>query len=135
MYRLELVDLADESRRPCVVTVQDTDDTCELRLDRENDSSLVFSSQMDFEEALIHLRQELERQHLLLLCNRYRRDAFVSSMARQMSNGLSCYLVKPRVPVSPDQLVDSLAPAPRQTVVLAEEGAKYIEEWKAGFDD
>lgn len=102
MYRLELVDLADESRLPYVVTVQDIDDMCGLRLERENASSLVFRSPVDCEEALIQLRQELERQHLLLLCNRFRRDAFVSSMACQMSSGLSCYLVKPRVPVSPD---------------------------------
>ncbi|MEU4235308.1 hypothetical protein AB0F17_64500 [Nonomuraea sp. NPDC026600] len=136
MYRLELVGLADESRLPCVVTLRDADDDiCELRLDREGARPLVFRSPVDFEDTLIELRKELERQRLLLLCNRFRRNAFVSSMARQMSTGLSCYLVSPGRPVDPEKLVDSLGPAPREVVVLAEESAKYISDWIGGFDD
>jgi hypothetical protein len=137
MYRLELVRLADESRLPCVVTLRDIedDDICELRLDRQGAPPLVFQSSVDFEDTLIELRKELERQGLLLLCNRYRRNAFVSSMARQMSTGLSCYLVSPSKPVDPEKLADSLGPASREDVVLAEEGAKYISEWIDGFDD
>ncbi|MER6580089.1 hypothetical protein [Nonomuraea sp. NPDC001023] len=137
MYRLEAVNLADESRLPCVVTLRDIedDDICELRFDRENVPPLVFRSSVDFEETLMELRRELERQGLLLLCNRFRRNAFVSSMLRQMSTGLSCYLVSPGKPVDPDNVFDSLDPAPRETVVLAEEGAKYIDEWIAGFGE
>ncbi|GAA4534786.1 hypothetical protein GCM10023096_82390 [Nonomuraea ferruginea] len=137
MYRLEAVNLADESRLPCVVTLRDIedDDICELRFDRQNAAPLVFRSPVDFEDTLTELRQELERQGLLLLCNRFRRNAFVSSMARQMSTGLSCYLVSPGQPVDPEKLVDSLGPAPREAVVLAEEAAKYIEGWIAGFDE
>lgn len=137
MYRLEAVRLADESRLPCVVTLRalEDDEICELRFDRQNAPPLVFRSPVDFEDPLTELRQELERQGLLLLCNRFRRNAFVSSMARQMSTGLSCYLVTPGQPVDPGNLVDSLGPAPRETVVLAKEGARYIEEWIAGFDD
>lgn len=137
MYRLEAVNLTDESRLPCVVTLRDIedDDICELRFDRQNAPPLVFRSPVDFEDTLTELRQELERQNLLLLCNRFRRNAFVSSMARQMSTGLSCYLVTPGRPVDPEKLVDSLGPAPREAVVLAEEAAKYIEEWIAGFNE
>jgi hypothetical protein len=137
MYQLEAVNLTDESRLPCVVTLRDIedDDICELRFDRQNAPPLVFRSPVDFEDTLMELRQELERQNLLLLCNRFRRNAFVSSMARQMSTGLACYLVAPGQPVNPEKLVDSLGPAPRETVVLAEEAAKYIEEWMAGFSD
>ncbi|MEV0591800.1 hypothetical protein [Nonomuraea cavernae] len=137
MYRLELVRLADESLLPCVVTLRDVEDDeiCELRLDREDASPLIFRSPVDFEDTLIELRKELERQGLLLLCNRFRRNAFVSSMARQMSTGLSCYLVSPGKPVDPEKLADSLGPAPREDVVVAEQGAKYINEWIASFDD
>jgi hypothetical protein len=137
MYRLELVRLADESLLPCVVTLRDIedDDICELRLDREAAPPLVFRSPVDFEDTLIELRKELERQGLLLLCNRFRRNAFVSSMARQMSTGLSCYLVSPGKPVDREKLADSLGPAPREDVVLAGEGATYISEWIGGFDD
>ncbi|MGW4412872.1 hypothetical protein ACWEJ6_53505 [Nonomuraea sp. NPDC004702] len=134
-YRLEAVRLADELRLPCVVTLRalDEDEICVLRFDRQNAAPLVFRSPTDFEDPLTRLRQELERQGLLLLCNRFRRNAFVSSMARQMSSGLSCYLVTPGRPVDPGSLVDSLGPAPRKAVVLAEEGARYIDDWIAGF--
>jgi hypothetical protein len=37
--------------------------------------------------------------------------------------------------VEPEKLADSLGPALREDVVLAEEGAKYISEWIDGFDD
>ncbi|MEU4513763.1 hypothetical protein AB0G05_30050 [Nonomuraea wenchangensis] len=133
MYRLEAVRLADESRLPCVVTLRalDDDEICELRFDLQNAPPLVFRSPVDFEDPLTELRQELERQGLLLLCNRFRRNAFVSSMARQMSTGLSCYLVTLGQPVDPGNLFDSLGPAPREAVVLAKEGAKFIEEWIA----
>ncbi|MDA0631909.1 hypothetical protein OUY22_00645 [Nonomuraea sp. MCN248] len=135
-HQLETVNFTDESRLPCVVTLQEIgDDICELHFDQQNAPRLVFRSPVDFEDPLTELRQELERQGLLLLCNRFRRNAFVSSMARQMSTGLSCYLVTRGLPVDPGNLVDSLGPAPRETVVLAKEGARYIEEWIAGFDE
>jgi hypothetical protein len=137
VYLLEAADLADESRLSCVVTLRDIEDgdVCELRFVRQNAPPLLYQSPTDFEDTLLELRRELERQGLLLLCNRFRRNAFVSSMARQMSTGLSCYLVSPGEPVDPDNVFASLGPAPRESVVLATEGAKYIHDWIAGFDD
>ncbi|MFI7463153.1 hypothetical protein [Nonomuraea sp. NPDC049646] len=135
MRDLELVSLADESLLPCQVTTQTDGETYELRLTRASASPIRVRSSIDFEDALRQLRTELEQQNLLLLCNRYRRDAFVSSMSRQMSEGLSCYVVVAGQPVSPELLVDSLASAPRSDVVTAEEASKFINEWIAGFDD
>ncbi|MFF4991009.1 hypothetical protein ACFY19_27765 [Streptosporangium saharense] len=134
MHELELHDLATGSRSSGQVTAQTLGDECEVRLDLAGGPPLVVRSSNDFEDVLLRLRAELERQRLLLLCNRFRRDAFVSSMSRQMSDGLSCYLVTPHRPVSPEQLVDCLAPAPREAVVTAQEASKYIEEWIAGFE-
>ncbi|WP_219460007.1 hypothetical protein [Nonomuraea rhizosphaerae] len=133
-HGLELVSLADESRLPCRVTTQILGEVCELRLDWTGVSPIILRSSVDFEDTLRELRATLEQQGFLLLCNRFRRNAFVSSMSRQMSDGLGCYLVTAHRPVSPDQIVNCLAPAPRESVVLAEENAKYIEEWIAGFD-
>ncbi|MFI6174485.1 hypothetical protein ACIA8R_02985 [Nonomuraea sp. NPDC051191] len=135
MHDLELVNLADESLLPCQVTTQTDGDTYELRLNRANASPIRVHSSIDFEDTLRQLRAELEQQNLLLLCNRYRRDAFVSSMSRQMSEGLSCYVVVAGEPVSPELLVESLGPAPRSDVVSAEEASKFIDEWIASFDD
>ncbi|MFI6502053.1 hypothetical protein [Nonomuraea typhae] len=135
MHDLELVNLADESLLPCQVTTQTDDETYELRVNRAGASPIRIHSSIDFEDAFRQLRAELEQRNLLLLCNRYRRDAFVSSMSRQMSEGLSCYLVVAGEPVSPELLVDSLGPALRRDVVIAEEASKFINEWIAGFDD
>jgi hypothetical protein len=71
----------------------------------------------DFEEALQVLRTRLEYGGLLLLCNRFRRDALVTSLSRQMSDGLSCYLVKARVDLAPENLVECLGSADRSVVV------------------
>lgn len=134
MHHLQLVALADESLVPCQVTTHTDDETYELRLNRANASPIVVHSTIDFEDTLRQLRAELERQNLLLLCNRFRRNAFVSSMARQMSDGLGCYLVVAGEPVSPELIVESLAPAPREDVVLADEAGKFINDWIASFD-
>ncbi|MGP3920123.1 hypothetical protein [Nonomuraea sp. 10N515B] len=134
MHNLELVNLADESLQPCQVTTHTDGERYELRLNRANASPIAIHSSIDFEDALRQLRTELEQQDLLLLCNRFRRNAFVSSMARQMSDGLGCYLVVAGQPVSPELIVESLAPAPRKDVVLADEAKKFIDDWIASFD-
>jgi hypothetical protein len=134
LHSLELVDLADESLLPCQVTTRTDGERYELQLNRANASPIVIHSSIDFEDALRQLRAELEQQNLLLLCNRFRRNAFVSSMARQMSDGLGCYLVVTGEPVSPELIVESLAPAPREDVVLADEASKFINDWIASFD-
>jgi hypothetical protein len=133
MNHLDLVRLADGSVMPCQVTTQTDGETRELRLVRAGTSPVVVRSSIDFEDALEQLRAELERQGLLLLCNRFRRNAFVSSMSRQMTDGLSCYLVDAGKPVSPEVIVECLGPAPRKDVVLADEAARFIGRWIAGF--
>lgn len=47
----------------------------------------VSAAGYDFDEALQGLRVRLESEGLRLLCNRFRRDAFLPSLSRQMSNG------------------------------------------------
>lgn len=121
------------SRLPCVVTVQEDDGICEPRFEGRGRPRLHVRSPVDVEDALTGLRRELERRGLLLLGNRFRRDAFVSSMARQMSAGLACCLVSPGRPVDPERIVDSLGPAPREAVVPEAEAAAYIRSWLAGF--
>jgi hypothetical protein len=112
----------------------DVGETYELRLTPANTSPIVIRSSLDFEDTLVQLRGELEGWDMLLLCNRFRRNAFVSSTTRQMSNGLACYLVIAGEPVSSELVVESLGAAPRKDVVLAEEASKFINEWIASFD-
>lgn len=93
------------------------------------------SSMIDFEDVLIALRTSLEEKGLLLLCNRYRIDAFVSSMSRQMTDGLGCYIVESKCPVDPSVLVNALAPAPLEKVTVRTEAEEFISQWMASFDD
>ncbi|NAS25903.1 hypothetical protein GT755_30015 [Herbidospora sp. NEAU-GS84] len=90
---------------------------------------VTFSSTTDYEEVLLPLRRALESRGLRLLCNRFRRNAFVSSMARQMSDGLGCYLVQPGEPVRPDTVVSSLGSAPAEDVVSEAEQEEFIRLW------
>lgn len=88
----------------------------------------------DFEEAFSLLRVQLDEHHSLLLCNRFRRNALATSLSRQMSNGLSCYLVEPGIDLDPELLVDCLGPAPFVDVVEAEEARQFLDEWKKSFE-
>ena len=85
----------------------------------------------DFEDALAKLRSELEAVGLLMACNRFRGDAFVSSLARQMSAGLGCYLVRRKHPVDPERLVASLDETDVDAIATIDESAAHIEAWIA----
>ena len=87
----------------------------------------------DFEDAIAKLRSELEAVGLLMACNRFRGDAFVSSLARQMSAGLGCYLVRRRQPVDPEQLVASLDEADVDAIAERSKSPPraFLEAWTA----
>lgn len=85
----------------------------------------------DFEDALEALRRDFEAMGRLVLINRFRRDAFVSPMSRQMSNGLSCYLVQPRRPIDSSMLVKCLDPADARYVVAEAEAREFIARWQS----
>jgi hypothetical protein len=117
------------------VVANQVDGACVVELSAEGSRQLEFASAVDFEEALSSLRLALEARGAILLCNRYRRNAFVSSLARQMTNGLGCYLVRRGRPVEPSQIVESLGPAPSDQVALAVDARAFVAEWIASFDD
>jgi hypothetical protein len=119
---------------PCVVEGSSGDESSrELRVTADGLTELVGEG-YDFEEALQVLRARLEDRGLLLLCNRFRRDALVTPLSRQMSGGLSCYLVRPRVDLDPKRLVECLGPADRSLVVTTSEAEAFLANWKAWFE-
>ncbi|MDR8413069.1 hypothetical protein MTP10_30595 [Nonomuraea sp. 3-1Str] len=126
---LKLLDRDTHKTSRCLIKLVHKNTNYEITVTRAWLSRVIVRSQVDFEDCLVQLRRELERQHLLLLCNRYRRNAFVSSMARQMSGGLACYLVDLGVPADPATVVGSVDPAPSDEVAMAREQEKFIEEW------
>jgi hypothetical protein len=115
---------------PCVVTTSESTESCEISVSLD-ESDVVQGHGYDFEEALKVLRAQLEARGLHLLCNRFRRDAYVTSLSRQMNRGLSCYLVVPRRPVDPAQIVACLGAASPSDVVSAEVAEAFIAKWRA----
>ena len=117
----------------CEVEHHRAGDEFTIRLTMADGRRLDVRSALDFEEALDRLRTLLEEQDLLLLCNRYRMDAFVTSMSRQMSDGLGCYIIRWRRPIDPSQVVSSLDPAPLEMVTSKADAAAFIATWIDGF--
>ena len=135
-YSLDLLIRSTGESTECEVVLSRRGDQYSLKVVLVDGSLLAeASSAVDFEDALSALRATLEKQNRLLLCNRYRIDAFVSSMSRQMSDGLSCYIVVPNRPVDTSQIVDALASAPSHMVSTRAEADEFSSQWKATFDD
>lgn len=115
---------------PCAVTATQAGQDCTVSVQVGGEPRADYRGE-DFEESLRALRSDFESRGRLLLCNRFRRDAFVTSMSRQMSNGLKCYLVKFRKELDPEALVDCLGPADLEDVVLETEALAFIDRWKS----
>jgi hypothetical protein len=128
---LLLLDTSNDREWPCVIHGTRSTDAATLSVTVPDLSATLEAEGQDFEDALQLLRRDLETRGFLLLCNRFRKNAFVSSMSRQMSDGLSCYLVQRYRTVSPRRVVDCLAPAGRSAVVTYNESEAYLEAWKS----
>lgn len=64
--------------------------TLRLLVDGSRETISV-SSRIDWEASAMKLKKELDARGMMLHCNRYHPQAFVSGMSRSMSEGLSCY--------------------------------------------
>lgn len=129
----KLMHSATGRREKCAIAHEVSDGGYQLSLTSEALSCEV-SSHFDFEESLQALWDKLEEHGLVLLINRYRRNAFVTHMSRDMSDGLGCYLVRMGRPVRPRQIVSSLAGAPKRTVGTRREAEEFGKRWLASLD-
>ncbi|MGP3911317.1 hypothetical protein [Nonomuraea sp. 10N515B] len=127
----KLLDTATGVKEACTIVSRHDEDHSlyEIEIKRGDETVLAVQAKEDFEEALQMMRTRLEQRNLLLLINRYRKNAFVSTMARQMSDGQACYLVRMGRPVSRRQIVDSFDPAPASKVVTQREADEFLEQW------
>lgn len=128
-WPLEILKHNSGELNSCEIVTYASNSECLVELHMA-DATLMRRQGIDYEGALFGLREELDSSSILVLCNRFRRDAFTTSMSRQMSQGLKCYIVRPHRPVDPRKLVDCLAAAMRRDVVTAKESAQFIEQWK-----
>lgn len=117
-------------RRSLLVQAEVVDGDAVIHVSVEAEPDRTYRGR-DFEEALEALRGDFEGMGRLVLINRFRRDAFVTSMSRQMSNGLECYLFKARRSIAPSMLVACLDPTEEMYVVLESEAAAFIARWQS----
>lgn len=87
----------------------------------------ITTTGFDLEAALEPLRGRLDDAGVLLGCNRFRRNALLTGMARSMGDGKTHYLLSLFREPDIRTLVASLAPAPLDDVVTAAEAAAFIE--------
>jgi hypothetical protein len=132
-FRSQILNKVSEETIECFVELSDLDRSKMIRV-CVNDMTLARVEGYDFEEALANLGGLLERSNQVMLCNRFRRNALVTSLSRQMSGGLGCYLVLPRQHLNPDRIVHCLAPAPAEEVVFLHEAESYLADWKELFE-
>lgn len=128
--RRQYWDLAARRQRDCEVRTLVVGSEAVLEVSTDGEPVKEYRGH-DFEAALEVLRSDFEAMGRLVLINRFRREAFVSPMSRQMSNGLSCYLVKPRRQIDPSMLVRCLDPADARHVVSEAEAREFIGRWQS----
>ena len=126
-FHLEILNSVTQASTPAEVEVLGDGNTRAVRISSEATGDLSFQSPSDYEGCLVDLRHFLDGEGLLLLCNRFRRDAVVSEMARGKSYGLACHLVQVGKPAT--QIVNSLDPSAPEHVVTQAEAEKFRRRW------
>lgn len=101
----------------------------EIAVFRSSGQVVEVCSDRDFEDALHRLRCILEADGLVLACNRFRRDAFASSMSRQLSDGLRCYLVSYGRLADPHRIFDSFGSTDPLKVASVSANRAFVRRW------
>ena len=83
----------------------------------------------DLFEALVNMRQDLERSDCQLLCAGARADVTPSGMSRSMTGGRKAYVIHLGQPASLDELVDIFEYAAPDLVGTVKQQQRYLEQW------
>jgi hypothetical protein len=127
--RVPLSNCAEKSGRlsECVISYRKVPD-CSLKF--ENAEFGVYEiSDEDLFECLCKLREFLEHQGCLILCNGARVDAYPSSMARQMSGGEKIYILTMGQPIGPGMSVNLFGTAQLHQVGSLAAQRAYYQQW------
>lgn len=81
-------------------------------------------------QCLARMRELLEPQGVLVLCNGARRDAYSNSLSRNMGGGRKVFPVRPGEPFRYDDFLWTLGEAPLESVATLAEQARFLEEWR-----
>lgn len=81
-------------------------------------------------DVLCQLRQLLESDGRLLVCNGSRRDVYPSGMCRDMGWGMKAYVLRIGQTTCDADLVDIYEPCDVERAVRVEQQLEYLEEWR-----
>lgn len=84
---------------------------------------------------LLDVRAQVEPDGVLLCCNGARRDAWASGMQRDMGQGRVVYLHEGIDPGQFPPMVETLDPAPPDTVATVAEQRAWFESWWQNRDE
>lgn len=90
------------------------------------DQTVVSASGADLFYALREVRQQLEHNGLLLLCNGARLDVWPSGMSGQMSGGRAAYVRRRGAGSTADDLVDIFDPASPASVATVDAQWEFV---------
>lgn len=127
--QLQFTRLATGQTADCEIEWTQLNGRFQIAFTESVSEDLRYSSSVDFDEALQALRTDFEKMGLQLHCARFAKNAFVSSLVRQSSGGLACYLVRFGRPVNPRTIVHSLSPTDPATTAHHSTNAAFIRRW------
>ena len=129
-YELQAKDADSPKLFSCILGVEPTIDTGYEFTATFADGKVLHAHGYDREEAFQVLRSHLDSINRVVLCNRYRKDAFVTPMARQMSDGHACYLVKYFRHLDVERMADCFGHAPARLVSTRAENEAFLNRWR-----
>ena len=113
-----------------IVSIETQDDGELLCLELElAERKFTATSTMDFFDALVKLRQELEKVALILNCNGSSRDVYPSAMSRSMGYGERAYRLKVGMPARLTDLVSIFESSPQNIPSTITEQQLYYDRW------
>ncbi len=83
----------------------------------------------DLFDCLAKLRENLDKRHLMLLCNGSRVDVYPSSMMRQMSGGRIAYIHRLGKHCTNEDVVDIFDFAEANMIGTVQEQKSYYRQW------
>jgi len=104
-----------------------------ITISSDDEDDLVFEAD-DLFNALVDLREKLDRSGIKLLCNGARKDVYPSGMSRSMGGGRKAYVIRKGHPARMASLLDIFDPADIDSVVSVCEQQAFHEEWFASLE-
>jgi hypothetical protein len=87
----------------------------------------------DLYEALQKIREQLNKNNMDILVNGSRKNIICSPMMRDMSQGSSVYIIRPRITARPEDIVSTFDPIEKEDLATIDEQRIFQKKWKGSL--